>query len=281
MTGSFVLSIDTEDPFEPRPARNRWDAGDRRGAAARQATRRFMRLLDGHAMAATWVVGEADIFEAWGRRRSDGGTEPSRNLVGAIGAMATRQEIAVSPAPEGDPARLERCTRFDEWRTKEVSTIALPTDVAIDAERFAALGFTSCRRTPLATRPSPLGDDLFQRPLPMWRTPDFECAGPLLKVPVSLSIANIDNRRRLVAEAARLARIRKGLDRAARDDAVLHLAFQLADLGRSEALFQAIEDILFHVAEARAGGDLGVATIAGLRRDFGAAQGRAARARAA
>jgi hypothetical protein len=284
--GKFVLSIDTEDPIEPQSRHPRWSAGDRRIDAAREATHRFMRLLDGHALAATWVVGEAAVFEAWGRRRSDGIGEPSDSLVGAVTAMATRQEIAVSPshgrvATPGGDTRLERCSRFAQWNDYEVRTLALPADAAIDAARYAALGFTACRQTLLATRPSPLSDDLFQRPLPMWRISDLDLAGPILMVPVSVTIASIDSRRRLVPEAARIARIRKALDQAAREEALVHAAFRLTDLEHSEALFRTVEDILFHVAEARASGALQVATVAGVRLAYDVETGGAVPRRAA
>ncbi len=230
-----------------------------------------MRLLDGHALAATWVVGETALIEAWGRR-SDGIPAPSGCLVGAVTGMATVQEIAVSPS-RGNDTRGERCSQFSGWHDNEVRTLALPVDAEIDVERFAALGFTACRRTPPATSPSRLMDDLFQRPPPIWRTSDLDLAGSILMVPVSVSIGAIDNRRRLVPEAARTGRIRKGLERAARQGALIHIAFQLADLDQSEILFQTAEDILFHVAEARAGGDLQVATVAELRRAHEAESG--------
>lgn len=278
MTGIFVLSVDTEDSIQPRSRHARRGASDPRidGRldSGRDATRRFMRLLDGHAIPATWVVGETAVLEAWGRRRSDE-SDPSSSLIGAVTAMTTRQEIAVSPSHDGaapgedtrgDDVRLARCTQLAQWRENDVRTVALPADSTTDVGRYAALGFTSCRRTPPATRPSPLTDDLFQRPLPMWLPSDLELAGSILMVPVSLTMASLDNRRRLVPEAARIARIRKGLERAASEGALVHLAFQLADLEHSESLFRTVEDILFHVAEARAGGALHVATIAGLRR---------------
>ncbi len=276
MTGKIVLSIDTEDPIEPRSADPRRNGADRRHEARQDTARRFMRLLDGHGLSATWVVGEAALFEAWGRRRSDGFPDPAECLVGAVTRMATRQEIALSPfrsrtaAPDDDASggdtRAERCAQLSGWNETEIRTLALPVDAEIDVERFAALGFTACRRTPLATRPSPLTDDLFQRPLPIWRTSDLDLAGSILMVPVSTSIAIIDSRRRLVPEAARIARIRKGLERAGSEGALIHIAFQLAELERSATLFRTVEDILFHVVEARAGGDLQVATVADIRR---------------
>ncbi len=238
-----------------------------------------MRLLDGHALSATWVVGEAAILEAWGHRRSDG-ADPDNSLVGAVTGMATHQEIAFSPshasvaapdvAARGGNAGLVRCSQFAEWEANRVRTLALSTDAAINVEPYAAFGFTACCRMPTATRPSPLADDLFQRPLPMWRTSDLDLSGPILMVPVSASIVSLDNHRRLVPEAVRISRIRKGLDRAAREGAVVHLALQLADLEQSETLFRTVEDILFDVAEARAGGALRVATIAELRRVYDA-----------
>ena len=263
MTGKIVLSIDTEDPIEPRSADPRRKGNDRRHEARQDTARRFMRLLDGHGLSATWVVGEAALFEAWGRRRSDGFPDPAVCLVGAVTRMATRQEIALSPfrsrtaAPDDDASggdtRAERCAQLSGWNETEIRTLALPVDAEIDVERFAALGFTACRRTPLATRPSPLTDDL-------------DLAGSILMVPVSTSIASIDSRRRLVPEAARIARIRKGLERAGSEGALIHIAFQLAELERSATLLRTVEDIMFHVVEARAGGDLQVATVADIRR---------------
>ncbi len=249
-----------------------------------------MRLLDGHALSATWVVGEAAILEAWGRRRSDG-SDPDNSLVGAVMGMATHQEIAVMPshastaAPDdvarGGDAGLVRCSQFAEWEENGVRTLALPTGGAINVAPYAAFGFTACCRMPTATRPSPLTDDLFQRPLPMWRTSDLVLSGPILMVPVSVSISSLDNHRRLVPEAVRISRIRKGLDRAASEGAVVHLALQLADLEHSETLFRTVEDILFDVAEARAGGALRVATIAELRRVYDAETAGTAPRRAA
>ena len=249
-----------------------------------------MRLLDGHALSATWVVGETAILEAWGRRRMDT-ANPGNSLVGAVTGMATRQDIAVSPsraralAPNdgarGDDAGLVRCSQFAEWEENGVRTLALPTNAAIDVEPYAAFGFTACCRMPTATRPSPLTDDLFQRPLPMWRPSDLDLSGPILMVPVSVSIASLDSHRRLVPEAVRIARIRKGLDQAASEGALVHLALQLTDLEQSETLFRTVEDILFDVAEARAGGALRVATVAELRRVYDAETGGAAPRRAA
>ncbi len=249
-----------------------------------------MRLLDGHALSATWVVGEAVVLEAWGRHRSDG-ADPANSLVGAVTGMVTHQEIALSPshasaaAPDdvarGGDARMARCSQLAEWEENGVRTLALPTGAAIDVEPYAALGFTACCRTATATRPSPLTDDLFQRPLPMWRTSDLDLAGSILMVPVSVSIASLDNHRRLVPEAVRIGRIRKGLDRAASKGALVHLALQLADLEHSETLFRTVEDILFDGAEARAGGALRGATVAELRRVYDAEKGGTAPRRAA
>ncbi len=290
MTGIFVLSVDTEDPIEPRSGHARWNAGDRRLDAWREATRRFMRLLDGHAMSATWVVGEAAILEAWGRRRMDS-ADPGNSLVGTVTGMATRQEIAVSPSrasasgpndgARGSDAGLVRCAQFAEWKENGVRTLALPTGEVIDVEPYAAVGFTACCRMPTATRPSPLTDDLFQRPLPMWRPSDLDLVGPILMVPVSVTIASLDNHRRLVPEAVRIARIRKGLDQAASEGTLVHLALRLADLDHSETLFRTVEDILLDVAEARAGVALRVATVAELRRVYDAEAGGTAPRRAA
>ena len=174
-----------------------------------------------------------------------------------------------------------RCSQLAEWEENGVRTLALPTDAPIDVGPFAAFGFTACCRTPMATRPSPLADDLFQWPLPMWRTTDLDLDGSILVVPVSMSITSLDNHRRLVPEAVRIGRIRKGLDRAVRENAVVHLALQLADLERSESLFRTVEDILFGVAEARAGGALRVATVAELRRVYDEETGGSAPRRAA
>ena len=85
----------------------------------------------------------------------------------------------------------------------------------------------------------------------------------------------------MVPEAIRIARIRKGLDQAANEGALVHLALQLTDLEQSETLFRTVEDILFDVAEARAGGALRVATVAELRRVYDAETGGAAPRRAA
>ena len=160
-------------------------------------------------------------------------------------------------------------------------TLALPADEVIDVESYAACGFTACCRMPCATRPSPLTDDLFQRPLPMWRPSDLDLAGPILMVPVSVTVANLDNHRRLVPEAVRVARIRKGLDRAGREGALVHLTLRLADLEHSETLFRTVEDILFDVAEARAGGALRMTTVAELRHAYDAGTGGTAPRRAA
>ncbi len=248
---------------------------DRRHETWRETVTRFTRLLDGHAVSSTWVVGEAAVFQAWGRRRTDGSSDVSECLVDVVAGMATQQEIALSPshvnaaAPDGHgggDSGVARCLRLSEQQENELRTLAVPVDAGIDVERYAALGFTACRLAPAATRPSPLTDDLFQRPLPIWRPSDLDRTGSVLMVPVSTRIGSIDNLRRLVPEGARIARIRKALDRAASEGAVVHIAFQLTDLEFSEALFRTIEDILFHVAERRAGGALRVATIAELRR---------------
>ena len=275
MTGTFVLSVNTEDLNEPRSGRTHWDAADRRYDAQREAAHRFMRLLTGHAMAATWVVAETAILAAWGRRRSDG-RDSGNQLVSAITGMATVQDIALMPshaaavvsgtAVHGDNAGILRCSQFAEWKENRICSLALPTDAGIDVEPYTSFGFTACCQTPLATQPSSLTDDLFQRPLPMWRTSELKLDGPILVVPISMFITSIDNHRRLVPEAVRIARIRKGLDQAAREDAVVHLSIRLSDLGRSETLFRTVEDILFDVAEARASGALRMATAAALRR---------------
>jgi hypothetical protein len=286
VSGIFVLSIDTEDAIGPRSWHTSWNVNERRHEAWRETVTRFTRLLDGHAVSSTWVVGEAAVFQAWGRRRTDGSSDVAECLVDAIGAMATRQEIALSPSHVNAAASdgrggVARCLRLSEQQENVLRTLAVPVDAEIDIDRYAALGITACRLAPPATLPSPLTDDLFQRPLPIWRPSDLDRSGSILMVPISVRIGSIDNRRRLVPEAARIARVRRALDRAASEGAVVHIAFQLTDLEISEALFRTIEDILFQVSERRAGGALRVATIADLRRVHDAETADTAHQRAA
>ena len=267
VTGFFVLSIDTENPIEPASGLARWSPRSQTISVTREATSRFMRLLDGHAMSATWVVGESAVLEAWGERRFDGYPDRPEHLLDALGGMANRQEIALSPL-EFSESRLDRCVGFAEANGTQLRTLALTLDQPADPDRYAALGFTACRWTPPPTRPNPLTDDLFQRPIPTWRPSDLKCAGSLLDIPASINLVNIDSRRRLVPEAVRITRFRKGLERAVHDDALIHLAFCLADLERSESLFCTIEDMLFHIAAARADTGLKVMTIAEIRHAF-------------
>ena len=205
--------------------------------------------------------------------------------------MTPRQEIALMPsqahamasgAPvHGDHSGLVRCSQFPEWKENRMQSLALPANAAADVKSYAALGFMGCCRTPIATQPSPLADDIFQRPLPMWRTTDLELESSILMLPISMILCSLDNHRRLVPEAVRMARIRKGLERAAREDAVIHFALWLGDLGRSENLFRTVEDVLFDVAEARTRGELRVATVEELRQAYDEETGDSAPRRAA
>jgi hypothetical protein len=275
VTGTFVLSVNTEDTFEPHSGRPNRDASDKRHQPQRDAARRFMRLLTGHAMAATWIVGESALLAAWGRRRTDG-RETGNKLVAAISSLAEPQDIALLPscaaasAPErSQPDKNDgilRCSQFPEWKRNRICTLALPADTHIEAAPYASFGFTTCCGIPPTTRPSSLTDDLFQRPLPMWQTSALQLDGSVLMLPVSMGLANADNHRRLVPEAVRVARVRKGLDQASREGAIVHLALRLSELGRSEHLFRTVEDILFDVAEARGRGALRMVTVAALRR---------------
>lgn len=277
VTGFFVLSVDVDEPVGSGLEFDRRNDRERRSDATGEAMHRLVRLLEGHALSATWVVGETALLEGSVGRRSD---RRSERLLGAIAGMTMPQEIALSPSVD-DGLDVLRSAGLGRRNGMPVRTLALSVDVAVDLNQYAAFGFTACRQAPPSARQSELIDDLFQRPIPMWRPTDLECAGPILNVPVSMMLADIDGQRRLVPEAARIRRIRNSLERAIIDGAFLHLAFRLADLEFSMPLFRTIEDVLFHVCEVRAGGDLEVATIDGLRRAYDALSDTVAPDRAA
>lgn len=280
MSGFFVLSVDIDDPAGWRSGRLGANAPERRDYFPRDTMHRLVRLLDGHAMSATWVVGESALLDGWASGGSDSGSDRWKRMLGAIAGMATRQEIALSPDTT-DGMRVVWSAEFARRNGNPVRTLALPIDEDVDLTRYAAFGFSACRWSPSDTGPSPLLDDLFQRPIPMWRPSELECVGPILSVPVSMILGDIDSQRRPVPEAARIRRIRKAIARSADDGAILHLAFRLTELGRSQSLFRTVEDVLFHVAEARARGDIEVTTIQALRHAYDALSGAIAGGRAA
>lgn len=203
MPAKFVLSLDTDPTGK---------AGLPPPDQFKASIERFLRLLDGHGISATWTMPENPPAVS--------GDAGQTNLVDLLQRMKTPQDLS------GYPPR----------RTRGIAG-----------------------RVPFLTPP-------------VYRHDALPTDRGVVDLPVSLRVSS-PPLHRMAPRLVTLGRIRRGMDRAIRKDAIFHLVFDFAWLGSWDSDYRVLEDIFFHVAERRRSGHIDIATQSDIRRDYSGGHG--------
>lgn len=321
MTGTFVLSLDTEIAWGTftwggtQYYRQHFDS-------YRENVGRFIKLMDEYAIPSTWAfVGHlmldgcdgnhpeapAPEFPWYGRSWYD--TDPGTNslkdpwwyapdILDRVRAMKTPQEIGThtfshvflnDPAVTPEIARAQIKASVDVARDRglTIESLVFPRDGVAHLDQFAALGITSYRGA------EEIGYNALARPLrraaglcdhfaggtpPVYRWRNLESQHGLLNIPGSTFALAYDRYHRFIPTAARIAKFRRGLEAAERNDAIFHLAFHPFHLGSSKQMFELFERYFIIAAKARDAGRIDILTMRDIQRTHAEMSRPAARA---
>ncbi|MEO1667407.1 MAG: polysaccharide deacetylase family protein [Chloroflexota bacterium] len=307
MTGTFILSLDTEIAWgtythlEKRaPAFDRYP----------ELLNRLIQQLDIYEISATWaVVGHLLLSEAEttsvpqphyrfaanpDSRRMDGHPPTwfrASYIADAIQSMRQPQDIgthtfthvlASEVSRELFAAQLAEAVRVHTakglsapralvYPQNRVSHTDLLPDYGLITYRGTAHDWYARLPAPLR-RPAHLLDRTLGIAPPTYAPADCLRSDGLVNLPASQFLMSYDGIRQRIPTSARVKQARLGIKRAIQRGEVFHLWFHPFNLGSSDAMFDALSQILSMVWEARARGLLHVMTmtdmateIAGLR----------------
>jgi peptidoglycan/xylan/chitin deacetylase (PgdA/CDA1 family) len=321
MTGTFVLSLDTEVAWGTFT----WGGTEyyrRHFDGYRENVSRFIDMMDKYGIAATWAfVGHlmldrcdghhpeapAPKFSWYGREwyDHDPGTDAASapwwyapDVLERVLAMKTPQEIGTHTFshvflndPEVTPAmaraQIEAAAAVGRKHGLFIESLVFPRDGVAHLDQYADLGITSYRGAEEigymalprpARRAAGLADHIVGGTPPVYRWDALETRHGLLNIPGSTFALAYDRYHRYVPTASRIAKFRRGLDAAHRQDAIFHLAFHPFHLGSSEKMFALFDRCFRLAADAREAGRLEILTMRDVRRRHDARRVPAARA---
>lgn len=203
-----------------------------------------------------------------------------------VRTMRTPQEIGThtfshvflnDPAvtPEMARAQIEASVNVAKARSLTIESLVFPRDGVAHLDQYAALGITNYRGAeqigynalarPLR-RAAGLCDHLAGGTPPVYPWHELETQHGLLNIPGSTFALAYDRYHRFVSTAARIAKFRRGLEAAEKQDAIFHLAFHPFHLGSSDQMFVLFDRYFRLAAEARDAGRIEILTMRDVQR---------------
>ena len=279
MAGVFILSLDTEIAWGTDPERRaRYaDCFDN----YRVIIRRLLDLLDAYQIPATWAV-VGHLFLKPGDPRSVSLPRQARwdwfhapDVIRAVAEAPAGHEIGThtfSHVCAGQVAHAEweselrQCAALHREHRLPLRSLVFPRNQIAHLEALPAFGVTAYRGVEGHRRAERRGAaHLLHRalaiPPPTYALDRLRVGDRLVNLPASQFLLAYDGLRRLIPTASRVRQARLGLDRAVQRGRLYHLWFHPFNLGTSNAMFYALEQILHEVDSRRRAGDLQVLTM--------------------
>jgi peptidoglycan/xylan/chitin deacetylase (PgdA/CDA1 family) len=288
MAGLFILSLDTEIA---------WGTEGKRALAHhapsfdnyRLLFRRLIETLDRYEIPATFAV-VGHLFLKPGDRRSivsgEGGDTRldwyhAPDIIQAIQSARTPHEIGCHTFSHAYTSRvsvgrwnveLAACASIHREHRLPLRSLVFPrneVDYLNTLPRYGIIAYRGRQEGWYDRYPKPLNRaaHLADRALGLQPpTYDLTCLqvnDKLVNLPASQFLIQYDGVRQYIPTATRVAQARKGLDRAVERGELFHLWFHPFNLGSSEKMFDALEQILSEVARRREAGQLRVMTMEG------------------
>jgi len=190
----------------------------------------------------------------------------------AVGTHTFTHVIAADPAVTSEmwDAQLQMCARIHARCGLPMRSLVYPQDKVAYVDRlpdYGIVAFRGVERRWYRSLPRRLQKAFHVLDRALGWTPatynpsDLRVGERLVDLPASQFLMAYDGFRRYIPTSARVRQARKGLERAARRGEIFHLWFHPFNLGTSEKMFDALEQILRRVAEMRAEGRIEVMTM--------------------
>lgn len=189
-----------------------------------------------------------------------------------IGTHTFTHVIAADPAvtPAMWDAQLDACARIHAHHGLSMRSLVYPQDKVACVDRLSDHGiiaFRGLERRWYRALPRPLqkafhvADRAFGWTPATYDPAALKVTGRLVDLPASQFLMAYDGFRRYIPTASRVRQARRGLERAVRRSELYHLWFHPFNLGTSEKMFDALEQILRHAATLRDTGRIEVMTM--------------------
>jgi peptidoglycan/xylan/chitin deacetylase (PgdA/CDA1 family) len=284
MSGLFILSLDTEIAWgtygETAIARQMRAFDD-----YRPLVRRLLDLLDEYAIPATWaVVGHLFL------KPGDEGAVTLRcpdhpewyhapDVIDMIRSTRTPHEIGTHTFThvfadevmlEDWNTELETCQRIHEEAGLVLHSLVYPRNHITYAETLPQHGIITYRGAEQKWYRQPSGvvgrvfsylDYVFGLPPVTYDPAALRVGEKLVNLPASQFLMSYDGLRGWIPTASRLRQAKLGIEQAVTRNHLYHLWFHPFNLGSSEKMFDALEQILREVARRRDAGQLQVMTM--------------------
>lgn len=285
MTGTFILSLDTEIAWGT-------DAPDLPRYAHcfdnyRPIVRRLIDLLDAYEIPATWaVVGHLLLPEGDSRAKKSvnpPGWYHAPDVIAWIRAAKTHHEIGshtFSHVYTYDPeitrevweAELRECANIHREHGLKIRSLVYPRNQVKYLDSLPKFGIIAYRGREQnwyqglpkhLHRPVHLLDRTMGIQPPTYDLKTLKVNEQLVNLPSSQFLMAYDGIRGRIPTASRVRQARLGIEQAVTRGELYHLWFHPFNLGTSEAMFAALEQILRLAAEQREKGGLEVMTMEG------------------
>lgn len=283
MSGIFILSLDTEiawgtdsgDLFRYEDCFNNY----------RAIVRRLIAQLDEYQIAATWAVVGHLFLKKNDRRalnRTDGDAFTdwyhAPDVIQAIRGAQMQHEIGTHTfshiytndrevTQEVWEDELKMCRAIHEENQLTIRSLVFPRNQVAYLDSLPKFGIIAYRGVEqswygglpgLLKRPAHLLDRTLGLPPPTYDPMTLRVGEKLVNLPASQFLMAYDGLRGKIPTASRVRQARFGLERAARRNHLYHLWFHPFNLGTSEAMFEALAQILAEVRRRREAGDIRV-----------------------
>jgi len=286
MTGTFILSLDTEIAWGT-------DAPDLPRYTHcfdnyRPIVRRLIDLLDAYEIPATWaVVGHLLLPEGDSRAKKSlnpPGWYHAPDVIEWIWGAKTRHEIGThtfSHVYTYEPeitrevweAELRECVNIHRERGLQIRSLVFPRNQVKYLETLPQFGIIAYRGREQnwyqglpkrLHRPVHLLDRTIGIQPPTYDLKTLKVNEQLVNLPSSQFLMAYDGIRGRIPTASRVRQARLGIEQAVKRGELYHLWFHPFNLGTSEAMFEALEQILRLVVARREKGELRVETMEGM-----------------
>lgn len=285
MNGTFILSLDTEIAWGT-------DASDLPRYAHcfdnyRAILRRLVNLLDSYSIPATWaIVGHLLLPESDPRKRAS--AQPPHwyhapYALDWIQGAKTSHEIGThtfSHVYTDEPAttrevweqELQTCVNIHREHGLTIRSLVFPRNQVAYLDTLPKFGITSYRGQEhtwyrglpkRAQRPMHLLDRALGLQPPTYDLKTLKVGANLINLPSSQFLMAYDGIRGRIPTESRVRQARRGIEQAVRKGELYHLWFHPFNLGTSDAMFDALAQILQLAAEQREKGGLAIMTMAG------------------
>lgn len=199
-----------------------------------------------------------------------------KDILQKVLGMKTKQEIGThtfSHVIIGDKectaeiakSQIMSCIKLGKQSGVEIKSLVFPRNKIGFLEEIASCGiktFRGIERKWYARKPAWLQPFLFASDClmgiapPVYRMEELSYQYDMLEIPASQFLTRYDGIRKFIPSWSRIIKARRGMKNAIKHNAIYHLWFHPFNLGSSEKMFSALEEILKYFSEERARGSI-------------------------